>query len=98
MEARTNFELWTAWLDYYATGEGRSIMATICYGPSPEQAKEHFGRVFDPYYAVACEVDRGVVRNAVTQLLWSEEALVLIESCNARGVIEAYSSVHFNLA
>jgi hypothetical protein len=36
-------KLWTAWLDYYATGEGRALFARIAYAETAEDASlDHY--------------------------------------------------------
>lgn len=90
------YRLWSTWLDYHATGEGRTMMAWIGYATGPKQARERFASVFDEYFARACEAQQGVVRNDLTRYLWSDAALEFIEGCDRRGSIEAHSYVHFN--
>ncbi len=96
--ANSQLTLWTCSLDYYATGEGRTVMAHIGYASSKDDARERFGKAFDDFYARGCTVEHGVVRNDTTRLLWSAEALALFESVSDRGAIEAYSKFHFNLS
>jgi hypothetical protein len=90
--------LWTCSLDYFATGEGRTVMAHIGSASDEDGARQQFGKVFDDFYARDCNVEKGVVRNDITRLLWSEEALSLFEKVNGRGAIEASSKFHFNLS
>lgn len=87
--------LWTAWEDYYATGEGRILMACIAFARTADEMRTHFGKTFDPWYAIGCNVARGVTRNELTQLLWSAEVLDTIEAVAARG---ASVTVHSWLA
>lgn len=90
--------LWTAWLDYSATGEGRAFMACICFAKSEEEIRSHFGNKFHPWYAKGCDVGQGVVRNGVTTLLWSATMLDHLESVADKGAwAEAYSWMHFNM-
>lgn len=91
--------LWTAWLDYFATGEGRSLMACIAFASNEAEIRAHFGRTFDPWYAHGCEAGPGVVRNDLTRTLWSTAALKMIESCAAQGAwVDAQSWLHFNFS
>lgn len=96
--AEAEFSIWTASLDYFATGEGRTMMARICYAPNEISVRQQFGEVFDPYYAQGCTIERGVARNEVTRFLWSDLALTYFEELDSRGAIEANSSFHFNLS
>jgi hypothetical protein len=98
-EAAAEARIWTAWPDYAASGEGRSIMACIAYADSTEQMKAQFSKHFGPMFAAGCEMGEGVVRNEVTQLLWSDTLLVSIESsASKRTAVDAHSWMHFNLA
>lgn len=90
--------LWTSWLDYYATGEGRTMMAYIGYAQDEARARQQFAEAFDEYFARGCEIKRGVVRNELTRLLWSEQALDTFQDCEARGALEAKAYVHFNFS
>lgn len=90
--------LWTCTLDYAATGEGRTVMARVGYAQSAHDARQQFAEAFDDFWAQGCTVEQGVVRNDVTRLLWSEEALTLFQKVDSRGAIEAASKLHFNLS
>lgn len=92
-------QLWTAWCDYFATGEGRSIMGCIAYASSADQMKERFAKKFDDWFAIGCEVQQGVVRNEVTQFLWSEAVLAWVEECGKRrGWVDAHTWMHMNFS
>jgi hypothetical protein len=101
-QVRANGEkpvLWTAWLDYLATGEGRSIMACIAYANDEKEIQTRFGEVFDPWYAKGCDAQAGVVRNERTGLLWTEPVLDSIAQLAKRaGWVDAHSWMHFNLS
>ena len=99
-ESVTNSEacLWTVWVDYFATGEGRTLLGLICSAASPEDARQRFGEVFDPYYASGCQVEKGVARNDATQFLWSAAALTALEELDPRAAVEAISRIHINLS
>lgn len=90
--------LWTAWLDYSATGEGRAYMACIAFAKSKDEILSHFGRKFHPWYATGCEVGEGILRNRVTTLLWSGTLLDHLELAADQGAwVEAHSWMHFNM-
>ena len=93
-----DFAIWTASSDYFATGEGRTMMARISYAQDEDDARRQFGIAFNTYFAQGCEVERGVARNEVTLFLWSEKALAYFEQLDSRGTLEANSSFHFNLS
>lgn len=96
--AEAELSIWTASLDYFTTGEGRTMMARICYAPDEASVRQQFGDAFDPYYAQGCTIERGVVRNEVTRFLWADQALTYIEQLDGRGAIAANSMLHFNLS
>lgn len=50
-----NRQLWTAWCDYFATGEGRSIMACVAYASSAEEMKKRFIEKFDDWFGKGCD-------------------------------------------
>lgn len=96
---RPRRRLWSAWLQYFATGEGEALMACIAYARTADEMKAHFAKTFDAYFAIACEVQPGVVRNQVTEVLWSPDALRLIETAATRGAaVDAYSWLHRNFS
>lgn len=91
--------LWTAWCDYFATGEGRSVMACIAYANEEAEIKKHFAKKFDDWYAIGCEAAKGVVRNEYTTFLWSRKVLRSIEMAEKKaGWVDAHSWVHVNFS
>lgn len=95
VEARNN-TLWTVWCDYGATGEGRTIMALICYATSKEEAELEFQKQFGTYYVVMCESEHGVVRNSFTKHLFSENLLTSVEKANGKAMVRLMASSYFN--
>ena len=74
-------------------------MACVAYVRSAEEMRAHFAKTFDDYFAIGCEVAPGLVRNAVTQTLWSGEALQLIEqAARRRAAVHAHSWLHRNFS
>ena len=59
-------KMYTVWGDYFATGEGRTLFAWIGYAPNKKGARKMFADHFGTYFAKGCEVEKGVVRNTVT--------------------------------
>lgn len=91
--------VWTAWLQYFATGEGEALMACIAYARTADEMRGRFAKIFGEYYARGCELSPGVVRNHITQVLWSSEALQLIEQAAQRGgAVTAHSWLHRNFS
>lgn len=89
-------KLWTVWLDYFATGEGRAYMAYIAYADTAELAREGFARLYSAYYAKGAGVDEGVVRNRVTELLFSSQVLDAVQSLSGEAAITLNGYFYFN--
>jgi hypothetical protein len=88
--------LWTATFDYFATGEGRTMFAWIGYAVDETECRNKCEKVFDPFFVAGFECVRGLARNDITQLLWSEKALDVMKNAEARANLVAYSTLHFN--
>jgi hypothetical protein len=88
--------LWTVWLDYSATGEGRSLFARIAYAEAAEDAIELFGKTFDAYYARGADAEEGVVENAVTAFLFSPAALEQARQLEGKASVVVEGRFHFN--
>lgn len=97
-ESVTNSEacLWTVWVDYFATGEGRALLALICSASGSQDARQRFGEVFDPFYVSGCVAEKGVVRNEATQFLWSGAALDALEELDPRASVQATSRIYLS--
>lgn len=91
-------KLWTAWSEYYGTGEGRTVMALITYANNLEDIVLKFHRQFGTFYSIGCEAEEGVVRNTYTRHLFSESLLHAVETAKDRANIELYASSHFNFS
>lgn len=89
-------KLWTVWLDYFSTGEGRVYMATVAYADTEEQAREGFARLYSQYYAEGAEAREGVVCNRVTKLLFSPQVLDAVQSLSGEAAITLNGYFHFN--
>lgn len=99
MRQEDDRQLWTGWLDYEATGEGRTITACICYATSEEQLRDLMCEKYGSWFSENCEVAPGLVTNEVVRYLWSEKALAYFERVRERrGKLEAYNKVHVNFS
>jgi hypothetical protein len=87
-------KLWTVWLDYLATGEGRTKMACFVYALDNFGAINKFQEKFGEYFAQGCQAHEGVLRNTVTKFLFSKAALDGLEDGSGRGSLDAYASIH----
>lgn len=90
--------VWTTYLDYAATGEGRTLMARVCWAATEEDARAQFAAAFGPYFAAGCVVSQGVTRNEVTRFLWSDQALRAMEQLSGGAAFQANSGFHFNIS
>jgi hypothetical protein len=88
--------LWTTWLDYSATGEGRTLMTRITHAYGPDDARRKFEERFGAYFARGCDAACGIVRNEVVGYLVSEEALNFAQQCN--GTLDIVASLHVNFS
>jgi hypothetical protein len=91
--------LWTAWCDYFATGEGRSIMACIGYARNEAEIRKRFADTFDDWWEKGCETAPGVVHNEYTAFLWSDAMLNYIaQTAEKRGWVDAHAWIHVNFS
>ncbi len=88
--------LWTAWLDYLATGEGRTYMASIAYAATADEARQEFEKRFGSYFAEGASVGEGVVRNRVTDLLFSNQVLDHMQGLEGGAALMLQGCYHFN--
>lgn len=88
--------LWTAWLDYHASGEGRSLFARIAYAETASDAIGQFGDAFDPFFARGADAEEGVVENAITAFLMSPAALELARQLEGKAGVVVEARFHFN--
>jgi len=87
-------KLWTAWVLYTATGEGATMIARIAYAADEAQARSDLAKAFGPYFAALAEISEGVERNHITETLFGEAALKIVES--HRGTLELKAQLHCN--
>lgn len=73
-------------------------MALVVHAESAEECQCKFAERFGEDFVVDCEVAPGVVRNPVTCVLWSPQALDFLEDSALKGTLEAESRLHFNFA
>ena len=90
--------LWTVYLDYAATGSGRSLMAFIGHAETAEEALEAFGREFNPYFATGAEALEGVHENDVTRALFSADAIDRARQMEGRATFELSARCLYNFS
>jgi len=91
-------KLWTVWQDYFATGEGRTLMARIGYAEDEQDSRAGFGRKFDPYFASGAAALEGVHENEVTQALFSPAALKRAREMEGRATLELSARFYFDFS
>lgn len=89
-------KLWTVWLDYFATGEGRTYIARIAYAETQEEARQGFAELYSTYFADGALVSEGVVRNGVTDLLFSPRLLDHVQAMAGEARLTLEGCYHFN--
>lgn len=89
-------KLWTIWVDYFATGEGRTLTALIVYAENAEEAKKKFADKFSDYMAIGCDAEEGVVKNNVTKFLFSAELLKNIRKEEGKAHVVVFAECHVN--
>jgi len=88
--------LWTVWLDYFATGEGRTLMVRIAQAQSAEQARDAFAKRFGDYFADGASIAEGVVLNRVTERLFAPTILAHLQEMAGQAAVALEGSYHFN--
>lgn len=91
-------KIWTVTQDYFATGEGRTLMAWIGYAESEEEALKKFGERFNPYYTPSMGAQKGFVRDDVVSFVFSEQAISVAVKNLGQCNLEMFSAVHFNFS
>jgi hypothetical protein len=91
-------KLWTTWLDYEATGEGRTLFASVAYADGEQAALEGFKEEFGEHYALGAEAAQGVVENGVTKVLFADRTLAQVRDLEGRANVDLFAKFHFNFA
>lgn len=87
-------KLWTAWVDYGGTGEGRTLMAWIAYAESEADAIARFEKRFDRYSAGCAYFKEGVIENDVTRFLIPPTVFKQVRRLERRASYEFRTSLH----
>lgn len=90
--------IWTVTSDYFATGEGITYSAIITYAEDEEDAQRLFSEQFGEYLAIGCKASIGIVRNHVTELLFSPALLNKLDKHKSDGMINVYGEFYLNLS
>lgn len=76
--------LWTGWMDYFATGEGRSLMAYIGHARRANELRTNASQALGEYYAKGLNVAEGVIENDVTLVVFSAKTFSWFARLTAR--------------
>lgn len=90
------YTLWTGWMDYFATGEGRSLMAYIGYAQNAEELRKSAALALGEYYAKGLDVAEGLVENNVTLAVFSARTFELARALDGQASISCHGLVSFN--
>ena len=91
-------KLWTAWLDYFATGEGRTMCALIMYSQTEEEVREKFRSLFGSWFAQGMEVSEGLVKNEVVTFIFTDRALLTANAAASTCGVHLHGQIHFNFS
>ena len=87
--------MYTAKLDYYATGEGRTLMILIGDYRNIDEVKEAFSRHFDPYFTMGAEIIEGIDISGFESIIPAN----IIEAFNeGKEYYNYYTAFHMNFA
>jgi hypothetical protein len=89
-------KLWTTTVEYGASGEGETLMAWIGHAEDAAEAKAELIKAFNEFHGAFGMPVEGVARNSVTELLFSEDALQMLERLEGKATVRAHAMVHFN--
>jgi hypothetical protein len=91
-------KLWTVWLDYGATGEGRTLLARIACADSEQAALDGASKVFGEFWARCAEAAEGVVDNNVTRALFAPDTFQRVKQLEGRANVDLYAQYHLTFA
>lgn len=91
-------KLWTTTVEYGGSGEGETLMAWIGHAQNAAEAKSELSKVFNAFHGAYGVSVEGVARNSVTELLFSEQALRMIEGLEGKATVRAHAMLHVNRA
>nr|WP_181374845.1 hypothetical protein [Polaromonas sp. H6N] len=83
-------------MDYFATGEGRSLMAYIGYAQNADELRKSASEVLSEYYAKGLDVAEGVIENNVTLVVFSAKTFELVRAFDGQASTRCFGLVSFN--
>lgn len=87
--------MYTAKLDYFATGEGRTLMILVGNYSKQSEAYDAFSKHFDPYFAQGCDIVEGVDLMGFEKLV---PEFVQKELTEGKAYYEYFTCFHYNLS
>jgi len=95
--------IYTLWIDYFATGEGRTVFLNIVDANTKEQAlasmSKHIGQQYADYYMVGVEYEEGFnPENRYVVECLSKTLIDKLEENKDRAMIDIYCEQYFNFA
>lgn len=91
--------LHTAWCDYFATGEGRTLIALVAKARDEKHMREIVHKELGEFWSVFAQVAAGVARNGVTEQLWAPGVFEFLERSGPdAGIVMAKSQLHANFS
>ena len=91
-------KLWTIQLDYMATGEGRTMIAMICYADNEQDAIKKFAKEHGSYYAIGAEAMEGIVETPLVLQLITKDVLKFAKENEFKASIIITNSLHYNFS
>lgn len=97
MDASAKPTLHTAWCDYFATGEGRTLIALVARARDEAHMRSIVKERLGEFWSAFAQVAPGVVRNEVTERLWAPGVFEFLErDASDAGIVEAQAQLHAN--
>jgi hypothetical protein len=87
--------LYTAKLDYFATGEGRTKMFLVGNFSDEKEVREKFALLFDDYYLIGAEITKGINFEGFEDII-PEEIRNIIQ--NGHCMFYYHTMFHYNFS
>ena len=88
--------IYSAWCDYGATGEGRTIMLMYCTAKDESELRVKFTEVFHPFYLPGLQFEEGIKTDGV----FAHMVPHVVASTIGEGgcYFDFYTSFHYNFS
>lgn len=88
--------LYSAWCDYFATGEGRTIMVMYCIAEDEDDLRKKFSDAFHPYYAPGMQFEDGIKKDDIFAHMVPHTVTSMLEEGGC--YFDFYTSFHYNFS